>query len=402
MQCTIRKDAFLEGITKVQGIISRKTSFAITGNVLVHAAESGIAVEATDLETAFSGFYPAQVTNPGTVTLPGKKLFEIIREFPGETVALKELENGWIEISGEKVVYNIVGMDPNDFPELPKVDETDFFSLDASVFSGMVTKINLQGGMSTDEKRPHLTGVLIERVVPGEGEENPEEDADEPVEPNPLLAAQEGRHVLRMVATDGTRLAKVDYTAQEGEEIPRFGRENKIVLPKKSVAEIMKLVETESGLPVLMGVQGNYLVVRRGNETLICRLVEGQYPNYAMVVPRGVESSFTVDKRAFQSTLKRMSILISDRYKAVRFKVSQGILIISITNPEIGESKEELTVDFDGADFEAAFNPRFFVEALGTMSSEEIRIRIKDDTLPCILDGENDPAFLTVIMPMRV
>ncbi|MFP4476515.1 MAG: DNA polymerase III subunit beta [Desulfatibacillaceae bacterium] len=393
MQFSIKKSAFLDGITKVQGITSRKTTFPITANVLIHAADNGVTIEATDLETGFSGFYGAEVQNPGTTTLPGRKLHEILREFPSDTVKVQELENGWIEIFDEKVQYHIVGMDPNDFPELPEFDDERLFPMEAAAFADMGEKANLPGGMSSEEKRPHLIGLLFERITP----------QDEPAcMKNPILAPPEEKNLLRLVATDGHRLAKVDYIVDADQEVPELGPEGSVILPKKSLGEIINLVEDESGEPVRLGVQGNYLIAKRANETVICRLIEGTYPDYSLVVPQQLDNRFRIDKKLFLSTLRRMSILSSDKYRAVRFKVTPTLLTVSITNPELGESKEELPIDFDGESFEVAFNPKFFVDAMGQMNSEVITVRIESEKKACILEGEHDPAYLTVIMPMRM
>ncbi|MBU2489246.1 MAG: DNA polymerase III subunit beta [Proteobacteria bacterium] len=376
MEFAIQKRVFLDALGKVQGICGRKTNFPITGNILLTAEAGGLTLMATDLEVGFSGEYPAEVTAPGSATIPGKKLFEIVREFPSEVVRCRELENGWIEIADGAVQFHVVGMDPDEFPALPDLSQTDTFTLESVDLLDMVEKVNLSGNVGSEEKRPHLVGILLQKVE------------------------KEGENRLRMVSTDGHRLSMVDYLAGETDPAAALGAPEGVILPKKILPEIQKVLEDEG--PVSLGVRGNYFMLVKGSETLVCRLVEGRYPDYNMVIPPGIETFFKVERELFLPTLKRMSILASDKYKAVRFKVGNEYLTVTMANPDIGESKETMVISFDGVPFEVAFNPRFFVDAIGPMASESILIRIKDDERACILEGQDDPGYLAVIMPMKL
>ncbi|SHK42949.1 DNA polymerase-3 subunit beta [Desulfatibacillum alkenivorans DSM 16219] len=376
MQFSISKEIFLDGITKVQGIAGRKTTFPITANVLISAQGSTITMVATDLEIGFKGHYPATVEEEGTITIPGKKLFEIVREFPHGAIDVRDLENGWVQIFKDKVQYKIVGMDPNDFPKLPEVEGMELFELDSIVFADMIEKTNLSGGMSSEEKRPHLIGVYLEKIV------------------------QEEKNGLRMVSTDGNRLAMVDYVPEKGMQPPAFDGAKGVILPKKVMTEILRV--SEGGGNVSLGVQKNYFVIQKEAETIIGRLVEGEYPDYNLVIPNDLETFFEIEKQPFVSILKRMSILCSERYRAVRFKVDPQRLEVSVNNPELGDSNEEMPIAFNGGAFEAAFNPRFFLDALNPMKSDMIKVNILDSSKPCILEGPEDPRYLSVIMPMRM
>ncbi|MBI9076389.1 MAG: DNA polymerase III subunit beta [Desulfatibacillum sp.] len=376
MQFSISKEIFLDGITKVQGIAGRKTTFPITANVLISAQGSTVTLVATDLEIGFKGHYPATVEEEGTITIPGKKLFEIVREFPYGIVNCRDMENGWVNIYKDKVQYKMVGMDPNDFPQLPEVEDMEFFDLDSSMFATMIEKTNLSGGMSSEEKRPHLIGVYLEKIV------------------------LEEKNGLRMVSTDGNRLARVDYVPEQDMPPPAFGGAKGVILPKKVMTEIIRVAEGDG--QVRLGVQKNYFVVQKESETIIGRLVEGEYPDYNLVIPSDLETFFEIEKQPFVSILKRMSILCSERYRAVRFRVNSERLEVSVNNPELGDSNEEMPISFNGEAFEAAFNPRFFLDALNPMRSDIIKVNILNASKPCVLEGTEDPRYLSVIMPMRM
>lgn len=373
MQFAIQKDKFLDALTKVQGIAGRKTSFPITQNLLLSAEEDSLAVSATDLEVGFYGKYPAVVKDPGKTTVPARKLFEIVKEFPSDSVEISEMENSWIKIGDEQLQFQMVSMDPADFPKLPEIEETAFATLEPAALKDLVDKVNLAGGVAAEEKRPHLIGVYL-TVVSGEAGIK-----------------------LRMVSTDGNRLALSDCAIKEAE--PGFLPEKGAIVPKKVMAEVAKLLEEEK--PVKLGVKGNYFILVLDGETLISRLVEGDYPDYTMVIPKGIDTFFSVDRHAFSSTLKRMSILSSERYRAVRFAIAPELLTVRIVNPDIGESKETLAVSFSGEALETSFNARYFLDAAAVMKSENIRVRIKDAERACIMEGEEDPGYLSVIMPMR-
>ena len=376
MQFSISKEIFLDGITKVQGIAGRKTTFPITANVLISAQGSSITLLATDLEIAFEGYYPANVEEEGTITIPGKKLFEIVREFPYGTVNCRDLENGWVQIFKDKVQYKMVGMDPNDFPNLPEVEGLELFEIESPVFANMIEKTNLSGGLSSEEKRPHLIGVYLEKIV------------------------LEEKNGLRMVSTDGNRLARVDYVPEDGMQTPVLGGLKGVILPKKVMPEILRVAD--GGGLVSLGVKKNHFIIKKGTETIIGRLVEGEYPDYNLVIPNDLETFFEIEKPPFVSILKRMSILCSERYRAVRFRVDSQRLEVSVNNPELGDSNEEMPISFNGEAFEAAFNPRFFLDALTPMKSDIIKVNILDASKPCILEGTEDPRYLSVIMPMRM
>jgi len=374
MQFTINKSDFVEGISKVQGISSRKTPFVITQHVKITAEKDAISIEATDLEVAFRGTYKADVKDFGVITIPAKKLYEIIREFPSETIACKVMKNGWVEIADTKVQYQMVGMDPNDFPSLPEIKDIPFISVDGKALLDAIEKVDLSGGLTSEEKRPHLIGLLLEYLK------------------------DEG--AIRFVSTDGNRLAKVECALKEKPQDDFLGAESKVILHKKILPEIRRIVE--SGKDVKIGLSERYFVVGLETETLICVMVEGDYPDYNLVIPKEIETFFNVEKSMFHSVLRRISIFISENYRAVRFKLENDKLTLYIVNPEIGESKEEVNLVFNGQPFEALFNPRFFIDAIAPMSSETVRVRIESDKKGCIVEGDDDPSYLSVIMPMRM
>jgi len=372
MKATINKNDILPVLAKIQGLAGRKTSLAITTNVLIQTAESGISITATDLETGFEGFYPASVDTQGVIAINARKLYEIVRDFPSEDIYVAEVENHWIEIGNQNVEYHIVGLNPDDFPEIPKIEAVDFFEIDSTAFHKMIEKTVIISGAS-DDNRAHIIGIYAERIH------------------------GDNQKLFRMVSTDGSRLSKADFIFDKDFDLPPG---DNVLIPKKGLVEVAKFLESEG--PVKIGIKDNNFIVKKEKETLIIRLLEGDYPEYGDIVAKKGGHDILLDRQLFQMMLKRMSILSSDEYKGVIFHFTQDKLVINSTNPDIGESKEDMEIGYKGDPVEVMYNPRFFIDTLAVLDEDKIVLNIVDDQKPCKLEGDKDKSYLSVIMPMRI
>jgi DNA polymerase-3 subunit beta len=372
MKATINKNDILPVLAKIQGLTGRKTSLAITTNVLIQTAESGVSISATDLETGFEGFYPASIDTQGVIAINARKLYEIVRDFPSEDIYVSEVENHWIEIGNQNVEYHIVGLNPDDFPEIPKIEAVDFFEIDSAAFHKMIEKTVIISGAS-DDNRAHIIGIYAERI------------------------REDNKKLFRMVSTDGSRLSKADFMFAKDFDLP-LG--DNVLIPKKGLVEVAKFLESEG--PVKIGIKDNNFIVKKEKETLIIRLLEGDFPEYGDIVVKKDGNDILLDRQLFLMMLKRMSILSSDEYKGVIFHFTKDKLVISSTNPDIGESKEDMKIGYKGNPVEVMYNPRFFIDTLGVLDEDKIVLNIVDDQKPCKLEGENDKSYLSVIMPMRI
>jgi DNA polymerase-3 subunit beta len=371
MEFKINKESVLDSLTKVQGITGKRTNILITSNVLISAKESAISIRATDLEMAFKTRLEAEIQQEGSTAVPSRKLFEIVRAFPSDVLEVTEIENKWIRIADERIEYNIVGMEPNDFPGFPDISGTELFEIEVAVLKNMSNKTI--HSVLGDEGRAQLSGICFESIT------------------------EEKTNRIRMVSTDGHRLSMADHLFENEEGLVL---KESVIIPKSGISEVLKIIEGGESLQI--GFKDNNFVVKSGEETLIVRLIEGEFPDYNMVIPKGGGNEMSIKKEDFLMMLRRMSILSSDKYPGVRFKIDKGQLEAKTTNPEIGESKESISVSYSGDPLEVAFNPRYFMETLGSMDSETVVVRFKDEVNPCILEGKEDPQFLSVIMPMRV
>ena len=372
MKFIINKFQIVNVLAKVQGLTGRRSNLAITENVLIQSGSEGIRLTVTDLETGFEGFYPAVVEQEGAVAVSAKKLYEIVREFPSDDILINEVENRWIEIGNDNVLYHIVGMNPDDFPETPVISEVNFFSIDASALEQMIERTTIISAAG-DEKRAHINGVYVER------------------------SHGEGTNRMRFVSTDGSRLNCTEHLFSSPEEIPAG---EGVLIPKKGLNEVAKFLDIEGDVQI--GIKESNFILKKEKETIIIRMLEGEFPQYEDILKKGEDHLIKVDKMKFTKMLKRMSILATDNYKGAVFTFSDNNLAVTATNPDYGESKEDMEIDFVGEAIEAAFNPKFFIDALSVIKEENVIINIVDGNRPCIVEGDTDKNFVSVIMPMRI
>jgi DNA polymerase-3 subunit beta len=372
MKVTIKKSDLLPVLSKVQGLTGRRTNLAITTNVLVKTNKNGISISATDLETGFEGFYEAKVDAEGIIAINARKFYEIVRDFPSEDIFFNEVENHWIEISNQNVEYHIVGLNPDDFPEIPKIEAVEFFEVESMVLAKMIEKSVVVSG-ATDDKRAHIVGVFAERIE------------------------EKKNKIFRFVSTDGSRLSKVDYLFEKDSNLP--SGEN-VMIPKKGLVEVGKFLDSEG--PAKIGFKDNNFIVQKERETLIIRLLEGDFPEYGDIIVKKGGNSIPLDRHLFLMMLKRMSILSSEDYKGVIFNFEKNQLNITSTNPDIGESKEDMDVEYKGDAITVMFNPKYFIETLNVIEEDKVTLNITDEEKPCLIEGEKDKTYLSVIMPMRI
>ena len=372
MKATFKKGDLLPVLSKVQGLTGRRTNLAITTNILIKTDKKGLSISATDLETGFEGFYPADIEKEGIVAINARKFYEIVKDFPSEDVFLNEVENHWIEIGNQKVEYHIVGLNPDDFPEIPKIEDVEFFEIDSMSLAKMIERAVIVSG-TTDDKRAHIIGVYAERIE------------------------EKKNNLFRFVSTDGSRLSKVDTVLNKDANLPSG---ESVMIPKKGLIEVGKFLDDEG--TVKIGFKENNFIVQKDSETLIILLLEGDFPEYGDIIVKKGGNAITFDRQLFLMMLKRMSILSSEDYKGVIFNFEKNQLVITSTNPDIGESKEDMDIEYSGDPISVMFNPKFFIETLNVIDDDKLIVNIVDEEKPCLIEGEKDKTYLSVIMPMRI
>ena len=372
MKIILNKHELVDVLSKVQGLTGRRSSLAITECVKVTTSDTHVKISATDLETCYEGMFPATIEEEGTIAISARKFYEIIREYPNQDILIQHSDERWITIGNEKVNYHILSMSTDDFPDLPVFDQVDFFEMPCLDLKRMIDKSIVISGIGED-KKPHINGALFERLTD--------------VSP----------HQLRMTSTDGSRLSTFDYVCAPETTIP-VG-EN-ILIPKKGLSEVSKFLGQSGNIS--LGIQDSYLIAKSPSEILAIRLLEGFFPQYNEVISIANSTAIQVEKEQFLKMLKRMSILCTDNYRAAIFTFEKEALIINATNPDIGESKEDMAIEYDGNRIEVAFNPKYFIDALGCVDDKSVFLYMLSEEKPCIIKGIEDKFYLNAIMPMRV
>ncbi len=372
MKFSFNKKDILEVLSKIQGITGRKTNLKITSDILIKAIDSQISITANDLETVFTGSYDAQVEIQGILSINSKKFFEIIREYPEDDILINEVENRWIEIGSGDSVYHIVSSDYENFPETPVIENVNFIEIAAKDLKKMVA-VSSVVGFPNEEKRTYVLGSLIEK------------------------AQVEGEQRLRIVSTDSRRLHLYDapFTGDLN-----FG-DTRVIIPKKGLSELGKFIDSDAET-IRVGVKDNHFVFQRANESIMIKLLEGDYPDYKLVLNFQDMIPIEIDRALFLTLMRRVSILTSDDYKSVIFNFTENNLTVTITNPEIGESKEQLMVGFSGENIKSAFNPRYFMDALNLFEDEVVTLNIKDSKSPCIVKRLDNDNLICVIMSIHL
>jgi DNA polymerase-3 subunit beta len=368
MEIKAKRGDFLAMLYWTQSIVERRNTMPILANVLVEAQKSEIRVTATDLEVGVRGDVDGEVIKEGTITVNAKKLYEIIREVPNEQVQLKRLENDWVEIRSGKSVFKIVGMDAREFPQFPKIDNRALSTTPASTIREMIERTIFS--VSTDETRYSLNGVFVEE--------------------------SEGNKV-RMVSTDGHRLAF------EEKALGSLGLTKGVILPRKGLSELKKLLDSGEDGVISIGFRENMGLVTKQKIELFMRLIDGDFPDYTKVIPKGNPNIAKIDHDELLQALKRVSILSSERYKGIKMDFSDGKVLISANNPDLGEAAEEVETEYKGKPLSIGFNARYLLDVLGVLESEgEVDIELKDELSPSVIRKPGKEGYLYVLMPMRL
>ncbi len=370
MELKVKKEELLKGTGRAQAISEKRSSMQILSNLLVNASEAGLEVVATDLEISFRGFYPAQISRSGHICLPARTFHNIIRELPSEEIFIQEQDNHRVLIVGGRTKYHLAGLPPEEFPALPSHDDVDTVEVPVDEFKEMLDKTIYS--MAAEEGRYNLAGVYLEKI--------------------------ENERKLRMVSTDGHRLSVIDRPL---ERLANLDLAKGAIIPRKGVLEMRRLLDEAD--KARLGIKGTAAVLKVGEADLIMRLLDTRYPDYRQVIPSEEEAvTFTIKRPELLEAVRRMVIMVTDKYRGIKLSLSPEGLEISHQNPELGEAKETMEAQFEGEPFEIGFNAGYLVDALKAMRSEEITFSLIDPSRPSKITGPADEEFLAVIMPMQI
>jgi DNA polymerase-3 subunit beta len=372
MEFSIAKEVLLKGLAKTQSIIEKKNTLPILSNVLIEAKGDGIEILATDLEVGIKGKYEADLKSEGSITVGAKKLFEIVRELPNEKIEIKATDNNWLEIACGNARFKIVGLSSEDFPILQDYEDEQFHTLPAALLSEMIEKV--QHAVSLDETRYYLNGVFMQTVEKDEG------------------------RFLRMVATDGHRLALMDRELPEGCSL-EFA--DGCIIPRKGINELRKAL-SEFDDEAKICFKDKNLIVRGEGIQFVIRLIDDDFPEYSQVIPSNNDKKMSCSRDQLFGSLRRVSLVSTDLSKGVKFSAGKKKLEISSSNPDLGEAHEEMVVGYDDTEMSIGFNAKYFLDILNVIKDDDVVIELADELSPGMIKVPSDPGFTAVIMPMRI
>ena len=371
MEIKVEKDEIYRSISRVQSIIEKRSNMPILSTVLLTSVDSYINISATDLEISFQQKIPAEVIKHGSITISGRKLFEILKESKRSEISIKEKENNWVSISDEDARFNLACLPADEYPLLVEPKDVVTIEMDGTILKEMIN--NTIYSVALEEAGFKLSGVFTEVIT------------------------QKEKSLFRMVSTDGHRLSKID---REVEEVEKLKMNGGVMIPKKGILELNKLAS--EGGPVSVGFEKNNCVVRRENILIVIRLLESQFPDYNAVIPEKMKYVIPISRIALLDGMKKMVILSNESYKGVKMTLYEDNLELVSINPDLGDAQENLKVKYEGESLELGFNARYFIDVLQVMGSDVVELGVIDNSSPCVITGKNDKGFLGLIMPMRL
>jgi DNA polymerase III subunit beta len=363
MKVSITKEKLLEGLHQVQNVVSTRTTLPILSNVLLQANGKEIHLTTTDLDVGVRGSCEAEVDKAGATTLPARRLFNIVRELPSSEIQIDVDGKNTASIRSGQSFFKILGLPEDEFPPLPKFEDAKTVTIPQKALHDGLRKTSY--AISTDETRYVLNGVLF--------------------------SFKDNK--LTLVATDGRRLAMVDIEL----EFPR-SHETEIIVPTKAVTELQRLLTAEGEVKVSVG--SGQIAFDLNKTLLVSKLIEGNYPNYRQVIPSEAKERVTLERETFLNSLRRVSLLASDKSNSIKLNFSKNNIEITANTPEVGEAKESLAVQYKGRDFSIAFNPEFLMAPLRALTEDEVFLDLIDEMSPGVLKIQTP--FLYVLMPMRI
>jgi len=367
MRFTIAREKLQEGIVAVASSIPAKTTLPVLANILVETTDRGIRISGTDLDMAVSTELLAEVETQGAITVPAKKLGEIVRELPGAPIRVSAVGEQKVVLECSRSRFRLLGLPRDEFPSFPAINFGNGWRVKSNEVQRLIAHTAFAA--STEESRPILNGVLWE------------------------LRSDR----MRMVATNGHRLAKLEVDIAVGVELEDF------IIPPKALEQIRKLFPPDEELEIARGE--NHIGFRSPFTAVYTRLIEGPYPNYDQVIPRDNDRNALVDRDSLVQALRRMAVLASDQTHRIRLSFNAALLKFSVQTPDLGEAQDELSITYEGDPLDIGFNAAYLLEILRNMPTDQVRLTFKAPERAATVEPvgwASGARYLCLIMPLRL
>ena len=362
MRLETQKEVLLNGIQIVQNVITPKAALPILSHILIETQQNGLRLTATDLGVGISCVIPVDIQEQGAITIPAKRFGDIIRELPGDKVSINTKKNNLVIIETESCQFKIMGLGREEFPSLPEFKDKEVIKLEQITLKEMLGLVSF--AVSFDETRYILNGILLKI----------------------------NKDIFTMVATDGKRLALVERKLKK-----EINKDIYVIVPIKTIQELNRNLKEEGELSLVLS--GNQVLFDLGGVVIISRLIEGEFPDYRQVIPPVSENKMGVTREEFLLAIKRAALLSTPDYQAVKLELFKDKLVVSKSTPDIGESREEVAVEYKGKEMVIGFNPNYLIDVLKNLQIEKVELELTDSEKPGAIRTNG---YVYIVLPMRL
>lgn len=372
MKLSIERAQLFKSLQHVQSVVERRNTIPILSNVKLVAGDAGLSLNATDLDLDITETVPAEVIEPGATTAPAHILFDIVRKLPdGAKVEISTGQtDGQLMLTSGRSRFSLSTLAVGEFPEMTGGALTHSFRVAAADLRGLIDRTRF--AIAVEETRYYLNGIFLHQ------------------------SASDGVPVLRAVATDGHRLARVELPLPDGAQgLPG------VILPRKTVGELRKLIEdTQSDISV--SLSDSRVRFAFDDAVMTSKLIDGTFPDYERVIPTDNDKVLEVDRKAFAQAVDRVAAVSSEKSRAVKMQVLSGLVRLSASSPESGSAEEELEAAYEGSPLDIGFNARYLLDIMSQIEGDAARFGMLDAASPTVVRDVGDGAAVYVLMPMRV
>lgn len=366
MRIKVQKEELYKRLADIQNVVERKNTMPILNHFLLTVTKEMAFITATDLETAVKEPIDVEIKDEGTICIPARKLFEIVKEMDGD-ILLETADTQWLKVRSGKSNFKISCLSPEDFPVWPSFEDgLERFELPVSLIKEMIDRSLYAAGES--DTRYVLNSLLFHIKTSGN---------------------------LSVVGTDGHRLAllqkKIAIKPKE---------EKKLIISRKAVSELRRFLSDDSKV-VVINIGKNHVLFDIENIQFLTRLIDGTYPNYEQVIPVNNEKVLKVDRNSLIKALRRVSIMSRERSNAVKMEIDPNNMVLSASNPDLGEAVDEVTVEYSGTPMTLFFNARYILDVLNVMTSDNVIFKLNEPLSPAMILEEQRDDYICIVMPMR-
>ena len=362
MKIKLSKESLLEGIQTVQNVVSTKATLPILSNMLLETHNGAVKLNTTDLDIGISCEIPVDTIEEGAITIPAKRFSDIARELPFGEVIISAKKNNQIDIEGTKCRFKLTGLPKEEFPKFPEFKDKEVIKIQQNVFKEMIRMTAF--AISHEESRYVLNGLLVEI----------------------------SNDTIRAIATDGRRLAKIEKKLSTPSS-----KEVSVIIPNKAIQEVFRNLKDDGDISFIPST--NQVLFDVNSVLIATRIIEGEFPNYNQVIPKTTSPKIKVDTQAFLSAIRRANLLTTPDFQAIKFEVFLDKLVISKITPEVGESREEIPIEYGGKELIVGFNPQFLIDVLKNIDGENIELELFGPDKAGVLRTSD---YLYLVLPMRL